>query len=156
MGYTKAGIESPTSAGAEIEAMAIATEVCGVDPLAADAPCCPVCGQRGKRVRPETVGNLLRDDRLPVELDGYALCLSTDCDEAYFGRRVFHKGDVKVRVWFKESDPAVPVCYCKHVTEAEIIEHVAVRKCCQDINDIQEHTGANTGKKCVTENPAGT
>ncbi|MFZ5899126.1 MAG: (2Fe-2S)-binding protein [Bacillota bacterium] len=136
--------------------MQIVPAVCGVNSLDGGAPCCPACGQCGKRVRPETVGNLLRDDRLPAELHGYALCLSPDCDVVYFGHRVFHKDDVKVRVWFKESDPAVPVCYCKHVTEAEITEHVAVRKCCKDINDIQEHTGANTGKRCVTENPAGT
>lgn len=37
------------------------------------------------------------------------------------------------------------VCYCKNVTEAEIIEHVAFQKCCSTIQDIQQHTGANTG-----------
>jgi len=48
------------------------------------------------------------------------------------------------------------VCYCKKVTEAEIIDHVAVQKCCSTIEDIQKHTGANTGSECHTKNPAGT
>ncbi|EAX48740.1 conserved hypothetical protein [Thermosinus carboxydivorans Nor1] len=47
------------------------------------------------------------------------------------------------------------VCYCKNVTEEEIIEHVAVRKCCSSLEDIQRHTGANTGAECHIKNPAG-
>lgn len=47
------------------------------------------------------------------------------------------------------------VCYCKNVTEEEIIEHVAVRKCCSSLEDIQRHTGANTGTECHIKNPAG-
>ena len=48
------------------------------------------------------------------------------------------------------------VCYCKDVTEAEIIEHIAVNQCCTTIEDIQIHTGANTGNQCRIKNPAGT
>ena len=50
---------------------------------------------------------------------------------------------------------SVIICYCKNVTEAEIIEHVAVRQCCATIEDIQAHTGANTGNQCHIKNPAG-
>jgi bacterioferritin-associated ferredoxin len=48
------------------------------------------------------------------------------------------------------------VCYCKNITEAEIIEHVAIKRCCSTIGDIQNHTGANTGSECYEKNPAGT
>ncbi len=48
------------------------------------------------------------------------------------------------------------VCYCKNVTEAEIIEHVAYKRCCSTIEDIQKHTGANTGSECSVKNPSGT
>lgn len=48
------------------------------------------------------------------------------------------------------------VCYCKGVTEAEIIEHVAIIRCCSTIEDIQNHTGANTGFECHVKNPSGT
>jgi NAD(P)H-nitrite reductase large subunit len=48
------------------------------------------------------------------------------------------------------------ICYCKNVTEAEIIEHVANKRCCSTIEDIQHHTGANTGAECHRKNPSGT
>ena len=48
------------------------------------------------------------------------------------------------------------VCYCMNVTEEEIFEHVAIKQCCTTIEDIQEHTGANTGSQCKAMNPAGT
>lgn len=99
---------------------------------------------------------MLKDNRLPSAFEDFCLCLSKDCDVVYFGQQIFHKDNVKVKIWFKENDPAVPVCYCKGVTEADIIEHVAVRGCCRNIKDIQKHTGVNTGKECLTKNPAGT
>ncbi|MCL6635042.1 MAG: (2Fe-2S)-binding protein [Peptococcaceae bacterium] len=130
--------------------------VCGANPLDTASPHCPACGGPGKAVRPETVKSMIKDDRLPAVLEEYSLCLSKDCGVVYFGQQVFYKGDLEVRVWFKEDDPSVPVCYCKGVTEADIVEHISVRRCCRDIKDIQEHTGANTGKECLIKNPAGT
>ncbi len=47
------------------------------------------------------------------------------------------------------------VCYCMNVTEEEIIDHVAIRRCCSCIEDIQRHTGANTGNRCAVMNPSG-
>jgi bacterioferritin-associated ferredoxin len=47
------------------------------------------------------------------------------------------------------------VCYCKNVTEDEIIHHVAVKKCCSTMEDIQRHTGVNTGTDCTIKNPSG-
>lgn len=40
------------------------------------------------------------------------------------------------------------VCYCKNISEEDIIDHVAYKKCCSNIEDIQKHTGANTGNQC--------
>ena len=48
------------------------------------------------------------------------------------------------------------VCYCKNVTEEEIIDHVAITHCCSSIEEIQNHTGANTGNQCHVMNPSGT
>lgn len=48
------------------------------------------------------------------------------------------------------------VCYCKNVTEQDIVEHVAVWGCCSTLADIQAHTGANTGTECSKKNPGGT
>jgi len=134
----------------------VLTTVCGVNPSNLDAPRCPVCKEPGNRIKPETLRSMLKDSFLTKSLEDYSLCLSKDCDVAYFGKQVFYKGDIKVKIWFKEKDLFVPVCYCKGVTEANIIEHIAVHGCCKDIKDIQDHTGANTGKDCLTKNPAGT
>lgn len=129
--------------------------VCGANPLSFSVRC-PVCNGPGKAVRPETVVNIVKEDRIPETLEGYALCLSKDCDVVYFGQNIFGKNDVRVRIWYKETDPPVVICYCTGVTDENIIEHIAVRGCCEDIKDIQGHTGANTGKECLTKNPAGT
>ena len=47
------------------------------------------------------------------------------------------------------------ICYCLNVTEEEILQHIAVAKCCSTLEDIQKHTSANTGHECSTKNPAG-
>lgn len=129
--------------------------VCGANPLNSTVRC-PVCNGPGKAVRPETVMNIVKEDRIPETLEGYALCLTKDCDVVYFGQKIFGKNDVRVKIWFKETDYPVTICYCSGITDEDIIEHIAVRKCCDDIKDIQRHTGANMGKECLPKNPAGT
>jgi len=132
-----------------------ATTVCGAETLSETAPRCPICSTPGKAVKPETVRSMLKEDRLPDALDGYTLCLSQNCDVVYFGSHIFRKDDVKVKVWFKETDPSRPICYCAGVSEKDILDHI-LQGCCKDIKDIQQHTVANTGKQCLTKNPAGT
>ncbi|MDD4803329.1 MAG: (2Fe-2S)-binding protein [Syntrophomonas sp.] len=132
------------------------SDVCGTNPLDQQAQRCPICGEQGKKVRIETLENIIKADRLPITLEGYFLCLANKCNVIYFGQQIFYKDDVKVKVWFKEEESSVPVCYCTDVTGADIFEHIAIRKCCTDIEDIQKHTGANTGRECLTKNPAGT
>ena len=134
----------------------MSTEVCGAENTAIDGAICPVCHRPGKRISPKTLQSLLKVKHSPESLEGYSLCLSSDCDVVYFGSQVFTKGDVRVQVWYKENDPSVPVCYCRNVTEADIVHHVAVLRCCDSLPEIQKHTGANTGKECLTQNPAGT
>jgi len=108
-------------------------------------------------VKPETIKNIIKKECLPGVSEGFSLCLSKDCHVVYFGNKIYYKPDVKVKVWFKEeNDPSVPVCYCKNVSKGEIYNHIAVRKCCTDLKSIQEHTEANTGRECLTKNPAGT
>lgn len=88
--------------------------VCGVNTLdTTTAARCPVCSTPGKKVRPETVKNLLKNDKIPNLLEGYSLCLSRECDVVYFGQQIFRKKDVKVRVWYKVTEHPIPVCYCK-------------------------------------------
>ena len=136
--------------------MEMTTSVCGAESLnVASAPLCPVCGTPGKKVKPETVQGLVKKEKLPVIMENYALCLSAACDVVYSGHSILRKGDVKVPVWFKETDPSRPICYCAGVTERVILDHI-FRGCWKDLKDIQQHTGANTVKECLTKNPAGT
>lgn len=131
--------------------------VCGANPLDVNAPICPVCGKHGKKVRPETIDNIVKEECLPTVKEGFSLCLSKDCKVIYFGNQIYYKPDVKLKVWFKEkNDPSVPVCYCKNVSKGEIYKHIVIQKCCADLINIQEHTEANTGRECLTRNPAGT
>lgn len=119
-------------------------------------PACPACGVAGQKAGAGTIMSLVKNDRLPSAPGEYFLCLSPVCDVVYYGQHVFYKDDVKVRVWFKEGDPSVPVCYCKNVSAEDIFEHVNRRGCCRNMQDIQKHTGVNTGGECLTQNPAGT
>lgn len=130
--------------------------VCGFNASDNTNALCPVCGTPGKKIRPETLKNLVQSNRLPGDPHGYSLCLSPGCNVVYFGQRIYYKDDVKVKVWFKEPDLNTPVCYCRNVTARDIFEHIAIKKCCHSLEDIQAHTGANTGKDCLTQNPAGT
>lgn len=54
----------------------------------------------------------------------------------------------------KEKGEPKPICYCKNVTEAGIPAHIRAG-CCHTLEDIQRHTGANTGKQCAVKNPTG-
>lgn len=136
--------------------MSISNIICGTEPIDVEkAPRCPVCGTSGKGVKPETVKSIVKEEKKSEIMEGYALCLSPECDVVYFGQEIIRREDVRVKVWFKEKESPVPVCYCRNVTDEEIVNHI-VSGCCKDINDIQRHTGANTGKECVTKNPAGT
>ncbi|KJS10608.1 MAG: (2Fe-2S)-binding protein [Peptococcaceae bacterium BRH_c8a] len=137
--------------------MDTSTVVCGANHLDVNALTCPVCGKPGKEVRSETIKNIVKEECLPTVNEGFFLCLSKDCKVIYFGNQIYFKPDVKVKVWFKEEDnPSVPLCYCKNVSKEDICNHIAFQKCCSDLKNIQEHTGATTGKECLTKNPAGT
>lgn len=99
---------------------------------------------------------MLRNVPRNQDLNNYAICLSPNCEVVYFGPHIFQKADVKTPVWYKETDQSIPVCYCKSVSSAQIIEHVLHRGCCNSLSDIQNHTGANTGGNCLDMNPGGT
>jgi predicted transcriptional regulator len=91
-----------------------------------------------------------------INEDDYSICLNPKCNIIYFSpNSIYDKNTLPVKVWFKETMPPVPVCYCKNVTDQDIIEHILVHKCCNSLEDIQKHTGANTGKECLTKNPTG-
>ncbi len=137
--------------------MAETVVVCGENLIKAKVPLCPVCQKPGQKVNQRTVRSLLKQEinRLITEED-YFICLSRECPTSYYTKEgiSFNKDDLTVPIWFKEESP-VPICYCKNVTDEEILDHVVNKQCCTNIGEIQAHTGANTGKECATKNPTG-
>lgn len=127
-------------------------------PISVELPSCPVCGIPGQRVRKITVEHqVLPTVKLPEESEGYFLCRTPECQVAYYrlDATTYGQNQIKNKIWFKQVEPPVPICYCLNVTEEEILRHVAVEKCCSTLEELQKHTGANTGKECLTKNPAG-
>lgn len=123
----------------------------------AKTPVCPVCHQPGQKVNIKTVRSLLKEEiGKHLQEAEYFICLTPDCSVSYYTKTGanFQKDDLTVPIWFKEASP-VPICYCTNVTDAEILDHVVRRQCCSNLEDIQVHTGANTGKECLTKNPTG-
>jgi len=118
-------------------------------------PSCPWCSNPGQRVMIQTVKSLCENSQINED-DNYFLCLSPDCASGYYSQKgeVIHKDALSVPIWFKEKSP-VPVCYCKDVTDVQVREHVTIYRCCNSLEDIQAHTGANTGCQCALKNPAG-
>lgn len=115
---------------------------------------CPKCGQLGERVRNATVSSMVAGEEVGDQ--DYYLCPNSACAVVYFqpgSAKVFRKSDVRVRVWFKETQEPLPICYCSNLTRQQIIEAVKVGN--TTIEAVRKATGANTTGKCLTENPTG-
>jgi 5-methylcytosine-specific restriction endonuclease McrA len=125
--------------------------------IVSSTPICPSCRQIGQKVNQKTVSSLLNKKKSSLVTNKeYYICLSRDCPIAYYTQEgdFFNKDDISVVIWFKEKSP-VPICYCKNVTDEDILDHIVNKQCCKNIEDIQLHLGANTGKECLTKNPTG-
>lgn len=120
---------------------------------------CPNCGVEGQKVKNITVRSMVLDNLIEnVGDQDFFFCRTPDCPVVYFdsisGRR-FDKHDVKVRVWLKETEDPIPVCYCNEVTEKEILDEILKNGCPPALEEIQKRTGAGKGGKCLTRNPSG-
>lgn len=118
---------------------------------------CPVCNWIGQKVRKVTVEHQVQPG-IEIEGEQLFLCKTPDCKVAYYsqdGKKTILQNQLISKIWFKNVPSPVPICYCANVTDEEILYHVAVAKCCSTLDDIKKHTGANTGRECLTKNPAG-
>lgn len=91
-----------------------------------------------------------------VEDRDYYLCPTPTCEVVYFAPatgQVFAKGDLRVRVWFKETEEPLPICYCSNLTKQQIVQ--AVRTGHKTIDAVRQATGALITGRCLTENPTG-
>ena len=120
-------------------------------------PACPVCAGIGQKVRRVTVEHQVKPG-VHVGDEQFFLCRTPDCPVGYYsgdGEKTIFQNQLLNKIWFKNVEPPIPICYCANVTEEEILYHVSIAQCCSSLDDIKRHTGANTGCECLTKNPAG-
>lgn len=117
---------------------------------------CPKCSNPGIEVKNETVINLLKEayKKNVARKDIYSICTNPVCQLSYFSKSsVFSVNDVKKSIWFKNTNPDVPICYCSNITRGEIYN--AVTNGCETIEAVQKYTDKNITGNCLKENPLG-
>jgi bacterioferritin-associated ferredoxin len=117
---------------------------------------CPVCRKESIEVDGITVGNHVREAFWPLHNHKFFVCENPGCDVVYFsesGYKVLMRADVKTRVTFKERDAPRPLCYCKQVTEEDVI--ASIEKGARSFEEVKLATGIGGGGQCRITNPAG-
>lgn len=122
---------------------------------------CQASGDKGIRLLKKTLANHLRPKFWSLIDDNKLFfCENIDCGVYYFnsGKDLyFGKADIQSVVMHKMQvgEENRPACYCKNVLESQILDELLIKKCCDSLIDIQNFTGANTGKNCAITNPTG-
>lgn len=117
---------------------------------------CPNCKRKGLEVKKIVVINHSKETAWPIEDAKWFLCEQPGCDVVYFrqdGKRVLKKQDVKTRVTFKETTSPRPLCYCKMVTEEDVIR--AIQQGAKTLAEVIKATGIGGGGYCQLTNPGG-
>ncbi|MCQ8892475.1 MAG: (2Fe-2S)-binding protein [Candidatus Methanosuratincola sp.] len=118
------------------------------------SPACPLCKKRGIPVDRATVICHAKESAWPIGDNPYHICENPGCEVVYFSSGgCLKKADVKTRVTFKESGPPRPLCYCKQVTEEDVIS--AIKQGAKTVEDVIEATGIGGGGLCKFTNPYG-
>jgi copper chaperone CopZ len=86
---------------------------------------CPRCGASGRAIKAETI-----EAQVPLETIGdganWALCLSVDCNVAYFhGAETVPSGQLAAVPFHKGTDPGRLVCFCFEHSVADVEADVA-------------------------------
>lgn len=117
---------------------------------------CPECGRTGHEVEKITVANHVKETCWPLGDREFFICETPGCEVIYFSSdlsRIFRRSDVKTRVTFKEKDPPRPLCYCKQVTEEDVLR--AIESGASTLEDVKRMTGIGGGGYCKITNPGG-
>jgi bacterioferritin-associated ferredoxin len=117
---------------------------------------CPNCKKEGLVVEKITVANHAKESCWPLGNEPYYHCDNPECEVIYFtasGTRTLKKADVKTRVTFKENISPRPLCYCKQVTEEDVIK--AIERGAMNFEEVRIATGIGGGGHCKITNPAG-
>jgi hypothetical protein len=118
---------------------------------------CPRCSTQGKEISFVTVSALLPASLAQDFASGqHWFCKTQTCPVLYYGDQgqTVDKERALVRVGQKETQDPLPLCYCFHVTRADIQQEVAQTGRCNLVERITNETRAGNCD-CERKNPAG-
>ena len=116
---------------------------------------CPSCGQTGKRVRPLTIGAVLKDEFFAPGGTDWWFCDSQGCDTVYFSPdRVFTQSQLNVPVGVKQRTGDRPLCYCFGHSVATIQNELRTKGRSDALGDIRIKM-KDPGCHCEMSNPSG-
>lgn len=135
---------------------------CSIDSGIIDAPAksaCPLSGTLSMKVFHETLENLIVDDKqhLISKDVQYYYCSEPDCLVVYFSKGeapVFEKSDLTVKVFCKDDQEDVHVCYCFDWTRKRIRDQIETTGSSTAFNEITEEVSA-CNCECEIQNPKG-
>jgi bacterioferritin-associated ferredoxin len=91
-----------------------------------------------------------------ADLD-FHLCLDHHCAVGYFNNKqqvVIGRDSFKRPIWFKSGSDTLYACYCKSITEEDVIKTV-VETGLKDIDSISHYLKGGRGDNCEITNPTG-
>lgn len=119
---------------------------------------CPVCEKQGTLVKNITVKHLVLDELIEQVGDNdYFLCMSEECDIAYYhteSNMKFRREQVNIPLWFKKDANPKYACYCSKVTEEKVINAV-LQGGATTMKEVLKITGAMSNSACQKKNPLG-
>jgi Zinc binding domain len=114
-------------------------------------------GQPGSAVPLRTVKALLRERALQrLEATAHYFCADPACEVVYFDEtgRLYHRTELRERVWQKEPFSDRRVCYCFDENEADIRAELQETGQCLAVARVQAHIAAGRCA-CDIRNPRG-
>ena len=130
---------------------------CGGPPEYVDTEC-PHCGEKGLRVKSGTVRYLLnKEHRDKAKAKTYGLCLTPDCDVAWYAEGETHHfitEQTYTPIWTKDNADPVMACYCNEITK-EMVATAVKQHGLHDMVSIITHYRGKVDSKCAVRNPAG-
>ncbi len=112
------------------------------------------CGMNGLKVKKITVGSHVNPEYWHLIDDDFYACQNPECDIVYFNKLAkFTLNQVKTRVFFKATGSSRPLCYCKQVTEEDVLK--TIEEGARSVEEVEKVTELGDGKFCVVTNPLG-
>jgi bacterioferritin-associated ferredoxin len=113
---------------------------------------CPDCGQPTMKVKEDAVkhhAEISKTDKFK-----WQVCVNPSCETVYISdQKSIRKAGLNYRIFFKETTPLTPVCYCAGINREDI--SLAVDSGCKSISQIRKFSGKTKKGSCKCNNPLG-